>query len=62
MPPELGPAWGQVTDYTQYKALRAGKLVIKVAPQFSSQTCTESKETGQIIQIQTRVGTIRSRA
>jgi len=35
----LGSAWGQVADYTQYKALRAGKLLIKVAPQYSSQTC-----------------------
>lgn len=37
----LGSAWGQVADYTQYKALRAGKLLIKVAPQYSSQTCAE---------------------
>jgi putative transposase len=35
----LGSAWGQVADYTQYKALRAGKLLIKVAPHYSSQTC-----------------------
>ena len=37
----LGSAWGQVADYTQYKALRAGKLLIKVAPQYSSQTCAK---------------------
>ena len=35
----LGSAWGQVATYTSYKALRAGKLLIKVAPQFSSQEC-----------------------
>ncbi len=37
----LSSAWGQVAAYTQYKALRAGKLLIKVAPQYSSQTCAE---------------------
>lgn len=35
----LVSAWGQVATFTQYKALRAGKLMIKVAPQYSSQEC-----------------------
>ena len=37
----LGSAWGQVEEYTRYKALRAGKILIKVEPQYSSQTCAE---------------------
>jgi putative transposase len=35
----LSSAWGQVVRYTEYKALRTGKLVILVPPAYSSQTC-----------------------
>jgi putative transposase len=35
----LSSAWGQVVRYTEYKAWRAGKLVIHVPPAYSSQTC-----------------------
>ncbi len=35
----LSSAWGQVVQYTEYKALRAGKLVIKVPFAYSSQEC-----------------------
>ncbi len=35
----LSSAWGQVVSFTRYKALRAGKLVILVPPQYSSQEC-----------------------
>jgi putative transposase len=35
----LASAWGQIATFTNYKALRAGKLMIKVAPQYSSQEC-----------------------
>ena len=37
----LASAWGQIETFTKYKALRAGKILIKVAPQYSSQTCAE---------------------
>jgi len=35
----LSSAWGQVWTYTQYKALRAGKLAVKVPAAYSSQEC-----------------------
>ena len=35
----LSSAWGQVVQYTEYKALRAGKLVVKVSFAYSSQEC-----------------------
>ncbi len=35
----LSSAWGQVVQYTEYKALRAGKLVVKVPFVYSSQEC-----------------------
>lgn len=35
----LASAWGQVTMFTSYKAQRAGKLLIKVPPKYSSQEC-----------------------
>jgi putative transposase len=35
----LGSAWGKVYDFTRYKALRAGKLTVKVHPHGSSQEC-----------------------
>ena len=35
----LSSAWGQVVQYTEYKALRAGKLVVKVPFAYSSQEC-----------------------
>ncbi len=35
----LSSAWGQVVLFTIYKALRLGKLVITVAPEYSSQEC-----------------------
>lgn len=37
----LCSAWGQVYRYTEYKALRAGKLVVKVPFAYSSQECAE---------------------
>ena len=36
----LGSAWGKVHDFTRYKALRAGKLVVKVPAPGSSQACS----------------------
>ncbi len=36
----LSSAWGQVRTYSQYKARRAGKLVIDVPAQYSSQECS----------------------
>ena len=35
----LSSTWGQVVQYTEYKALRAGKLVVKVPFAYSSQEC-----------------------
>ncbi|MHB1684968.1 MAG: RNA-guided endonuclease InsQ/TnpB family protein, partial [Bacilli bacterium] len=35
----LSSAWGQIVQYTEYKALRAGKLVVKVPFAYSSQEC-----------------------
>ncbi len=35
----LASAWGQVVEFTRYKALRASKLVIVVPPPYSSQEC-----------------------
>ena len=35
----LGSAWGKVYDFTRYKALRAGKLTVKVSAPGSSQEC-----------------------
>ena len=35
----LSSVWGQVVQYTEYKALRAGKLVVKVPFAYSSQEC-----------------------
>jgi len=41
----LGSCWGQIVMFTDYKAARQNKVVIKVAPQFSSQTCSECGHT-----------------
>ena len=38
----LSSCWGLFVTFLTYKAHRAGKLVIKVSPQFSSQECTPS--------------------
>ena len=35
----LASAWGTVVSFTRYKALRQGKLVLTVPPQYSSQEC-----------------------
>ena len=35
----LSSAWGQVVEFTRYKALRASKLVIVIPPPYSSQEC-----------------------
>lgn len=35
----LSSAWGQVVQYTEYKALRTGKLVVNVPFAYSSQEC-----------------------
>ncbi len=37
----LESAWGRVLQYSQYKAVKAGKLVITVPPEYSSQTCAQ---------------------
>ncbi|MDD2610101.1 MAG: transposase [Giesbergeria sp.] len=36
----LASGWGQIKVYTQYKALRAGKLCIEVPAHYSSQECS----------------------
>lgn len=36
----LSSAWGQTKRYLQYKARRAGKLVVEVPAAYSSQTCS----------------------
>ncbi|GAV19801.1 putative transposase DNA-binding domain protein [Mariprofundus micogutta] len=36
----LNSAWGRVDEFLAYKALRAGKLTIKVPPHFTSQQCS----------------------
>jgi putative transposase len=41
----LGSCWGRIVNYTHYKAARQNKVVIKVAPQFSSQTCSQCGHT-----------------
>lgn len=33
-------AWGKIVDFTQYKAARQNKLVLKVPPQYTSQECS----------------------
>ena len=35
----LASAWGQVLQFTEYKARRAWKLVVKILPAYSSQEC-----------------------
>jgi putative transposase len=35
----LGSAWGKTKEFASYKAQRAGKLVVEVAPNYSSQEC-----------------------
>ena len=37
----LASGWGQIKVYTQYKALRAGKLCIEVPAHYSSQECSQ---------------------
>ncbi len=39
----LESAWGQVRSYSQYKARRAGKLVLDVPAQYSSQACAQAQ-------------------
>ena len=41
----LGSAWGKVYDFTRYKALRAGKLNVKVSAPGSSQECAHCGHT-----------------
>ena len=41
----LGSAWGKVYDFTRYKALRAGKLTVKVSAPGSSQECAHCGHT-----------------
>lgn len=41
----LASAWGQTKTYTQYKAIRAGKLAIEVAPHHTSQECARCGHT-----------------
>jgi putative transposase len=41
----LESAWGQTKLYTQYKARRAGKLVVEVSPYHSSQECGQCGHT-----------------
>lgn len=36
----LGKAWGKTGEYLKYKAKAAGKLVVEVPAQYSSQTCS----------------------
>lgn len=38
----VSPAWGQLVSFTTYKAVRQGKLVIPVPPEYSSQECAVS--------------------
>jgi len=32
-------SWGQLVQFTEYKAVRAGEIVVKVPPEFSTQEC-----------------------
>ena len=41
----LGSAWGTTKVYTEYKARRAGKLVVEVAPHHTSQECAQCGHT-----------------
>ena len=41
----LGSCWGQIVSFTDYKAARQNKVVIKVSPRFSSQTCSQCGHT-----------------
>ena len=41
----LASCWGPIVLFTEYKAARQNKVVIKVAPQFSSQTCSQCGHT-----------------
>ena len=41
----LGKCWGNILLFTQYKAERADKVAIKVAPHHSSQTCSQCGHT-----------------
>ncbi|MHB1814510.1 MAG: zinc ribbon domain-containing protein, partial [Steroidobacteraceae bacterium] len=41
----LGSDWGKVYDFTRYKALRAGKLTVKVSAPGSSQECAHCGHT-----------------
>jgi putative transposase len=41
----LNSAWGTIALYLTYKALHAGKVVIKVSPRFSSQECANCGHT-----------------
>lgn len=36
----LASAWGKVSEYTKYKALKINKLVVEVPPHYSSQECS----------------------
>jgi putative transposase len=41
----LSSCWGHIVMFTDYKAARQNKVVIKVASQFSSQTCSQCGHT-----------------
>lgn len=41
----LNSAWGKIKEFTAYKALRRGKLVIVVPPQGTSQECSACRHT-----------------
>jgi putative transposase len=41
----LGSAWSTTKAYTEYKARRAGKLVVEVAPHHTSQECAQCGHT-----------------
>jgi putative transposase len=51
----LASAWGTVKTYTEYKAARAGKLVIAVPPHHTSQECSKCSHTRPDSRVTTRL-------
>ena len=41
----LSSCWGQIVSFIDYKAARQNKVLIKVSPRFSSQTCSQCGHT-----------------